>query len=319
MATAGSSRGGQDPACGGAPFARVGLDLLFSISGFLAIGSWQRQPVWGPFLARRATRPLSGLIPAVLLTVFIIGPIATTLSLRHYFLNGTTIKYFANIYLHPELFLPGVFHGRQWNAAVNPMLWTIKLGLLCCIALPFLMRIATTAACAALSAAAYLALVAVWPEAQISVLSMNIRDISAELPFFFVGATLGLLADRRIWRADLAMLLFAANWTSAAWIGAWNIMLEWLTLPYMAICFGRMAMPGLGRLRRGVGNPSYGLYLYAFPIQQLVLARWPGNPWPIVTCALLTLPVAILSWHLVERPALRWLEHGAPPWARTAA
>ena len=66
-----------------------------------------------------------------------------------------------------------------------------------------------------------------------------------------------------------------------------------------------MALPVLGRF--GVaGNPSFGLFLYAFPIQQLIVRRMPGAAYPILTCFALALMAGYLSWHLVERPALRW-------------
>ena len=57
------------------------------------------------------------------------------------------------------------------------------------------------------------------------------------------------------------------------------------------------------------GDISYGVYLYAFPVQQLLALRvW--NRWGVVVYIALTLvivvPLAVASWVLVERPALRW-------------
>jgi peptidoglycan/LPS O-acetylase OafA/YrhL len=63
-------------------------------------------------------------------------------------------------------------------------------------------------------------------------------------------------------------------------------------------------LPGLNRISR-YGDFSYGLYLYAFPVQQLVLYLFPLLRAPILACALTTSLVAFLSWHLVEKPALR--------------
>ena len=54
------------------------------------------------------------------------------------------------------------------------------------------------------------------------------------------------------------------------------------------------------------GDLSYGLYLYAFPMQQLVLTLFPQTTLPVILCTALTAPLALLSWHLIERPALRW-------------
>ena len=54
---------------------------------------------------------------------------------------------------------------------------------------------------------------------------------------------------------------------------------------------------------------SYGVYIYAFPITQFAvlagLGRWGPVPLAVVAAAV-TLPIAFLSWHLVERPALAW-------------
>ncbi len=318
--------GGPGRGLWGAPFARVGIDLFFAISGYLVTGSWERTPRLGGFLVERVLRIFPGLIACVLATILIVGPLATSLPLRWYVLNKLTIKYLANIALYLQLWLPGVFQGQQWNGAVNPMLWILVPGVLCCLSVPLLVRlpwrfrawILLTVAVPCAGAALFL------PEGYEQRLPAHLghvlgRGALIEVPFFLVGALVRWLDERvrDLWRADLAMLFFAANWIAATWIEDWNIVVEWVTLPYMAACFGRMSAPLLGEMGR-LGNPSYGLYLYAFPIQQLIVARMPGNPHPILTCAAITLPVAFLSWHLVERPALRWTQPGGAlrRWAR---
>ena len=301
--------GGPGPGLWGAPFARIGVDLLFAISGFLAVESWERAPVLDRFVVRRFLRIFPGLIACVLATLFVIGPLATSLSLRFYLLNKLTLKYLANVLLYPELWLPGVFRGQEWNGAVNPMIWTLAPGLLCCLSLaafgrlPRPPRIVALAGSTAISAVTYWAIPAdmVWP---------NVAKALPEIPFFLIGALLRTLEGRlgdELRRADLAMLCFAGNWLVATWLDQWNIVLEWMSLPYMAMCFGRMATPPFSWVGR-LGNPSYGLFLFAFPIQQLVLARLPGLDYPVLTAMALAVPVGFLSWHLVERPALRLTE-----------
>jgi len=55
------------------------------------------------------------------------------------------------------------------------------------------------------------------------------------------------------------------------------------------------------------GDLSYATYLYAFPVAQLwVAALGPGSPWAVaLLTALVVLPMAWVSWRLVEAPALR--------------
>ena len=72
-------------------------------------------------------------------------------------------------------------------------------------------------------------------------------------------------------------------------------------------------VPG-GRVRgyNRVGDYSYGVYIYAFPVQQSVVALMPGvSPLALLAIALpITVLLAVASWHLVESPALGLLHRG---------
>ena len=141
----------------------------------------------------------------------------------------------------------------------------------------------------------------------------DVKYMLVQVPFFFIGGLFRLVEDRvpGLYRADVALLGYSLNWMVASWYGWWNLPVEWITLPYMVLCFGRMAMPVVRRAGR-FGDLSYGMYLYAFPVQQIVLGAMPGNAYPILTCMVATVPLAFLSWHLVEAPALRWTRRRAP-------
>jgi peptidoglycan/LPS O-acetylase OafA/YrhL len=62
------------------------------------------------------------------------------------------------------------------------------------------------------------------------------------------------------------------------------------------------------------GDFSYGIYLYAFPVQQLLLqftldVRWTVSGFSLVA-TVLTLPLAVASWYWVEA---RWLGKSPSP------
>jgi peptidoglycan/LPS O-acetylase OafA/YrhL len=297
----------------GAPFARIGLDLLFAACGFLAADFWRRAPRPAAYLGHGARRLLPGLLGCVLVTVCVIGPLATTLPLGAYFTHRLTLRYLGNALLIPEFWLPHVFAGRQWAGSVNPMLGALPPGVVAALAVPLLAGrrsrppLWPAAGCALACAALCLAWSLLLPHLPRPLHRAVFADTLTELPFFFVGVTLRLAAERRgeaLWRADLAMLCFAATWVSATWLDSWTLVLEWLTVPYMGLCFGRMSLPVLGRIG-AAGRPCYGFYLYAFPLQQLLLERLPGLRPSILACFALALAAGYLSWFLIERPALR--------------
>jgi peptidoglycan/LPS O-acetylase OafA/YrhL len=78
-----------------------------------------------------------------------------------------------------------------------------------------------------------------------------------------------------------------------------------LTFAYTVLYVAYMPS-GLVRKYNQVGDYSYGVYIYAFPVQQSVAALVPG----VSVLSLLVLSVfptflfAVMSWHLLERRAL---------------
>jgi peptidoglycan/LPS O-acetylase OafA/YrhL len=83
-----------------------------------------------------------------------------------------------------------------------------------------------------------------------------------------------------------------------------------LSLPYLIMYLAFMKVPYL-HLATKWGDFSYGVYLYAFPVQQMVMTierrqpTWMPFPLYVAICSVITLGLAILSWFLVEKPMLK--------------
>ncbi len=76
-----------------------------------------------------------------------------------------------------------------------------------------------------------------------------------------------------------------------------------IPLAYAVVVSGSLLQSKRLRLRTDL---SYGMYIYAFPIQQLLLVLGLISLTPIVFCltvAVATLPLAAASWFLIEKPA----------------
>lgn len=83
-----------------------------------------------------------------------------------------------------------------------------------------------------------------------------------------------------------------------------------LAVPILTIWAG-LALP-----LRWHADLSYGVYIYAWPVQQLAAMAGLsalGYPTYLAICLAAVLPVAFLSWSLIESPALKLRGLGQPP------
>jgi peptidoglycan/LPS O-acetylase OafA/YrhL len=82
--------------------------------------------------------------------------------------------------------------------------------------------------------------------------------------------------------------------------------LEMLCVSVMFLMVGEMCWQPVSDVFRRVGDLSYGVYIYSFPIQQMVIASIPGiAPRTIMALTIvIVLPVAFVSWRIIEKPAL---------------
>src|SRR5689334_8189121 len=90
-------------------FGSLGVFIFFSISGYLITLSWKGDPNVFRFLLRRSLRIFPGLAVMVFLTVFVLGPLVSSLSASAYFQHPATYQYLKTMALHIHYYLPGCF------------------------------------------------------------------------------------------------------------------------------------------------------------------------------------------------------------------
>nr|WP_295660967.1 acyltransferase [Polymorphobacter sp.] len=288
----------------GPVFASI-LPIFFSLSGFLVTGSALRTRSISVFLAFRVLRIIPALVTEVTLAALIIGPMLTTLPLADYFADHRTHVYFGNIvgWIHFEL--PGVFEHNPRAGMVNQNLWTLHPELICYAAMALLM----------LTGLVYrrTPLTLVWVAGTIAAAAINLTIDAWELHGTYPGPVLvyyfltGVVAFH--WRH----LIPVNRWLFVIAAAAAYLLLRLPNttffaepfLVYIMIYVGMQKMPRIGFLQRG--DYSYGMYLYAYPIQQTLVMLFPATrEWYInfVLATAASLAVAMISWHLVEKPAL---------------
>lgn len=295
-----------------------GVYTFFSISGFLVSQSWRSDPHAGRFAAKRVLRIWPGLAVVTLISAFALGPIISTMPWQEYISHSKFVEFLSNLRMGIRYELPGVFEENAYPRAVNGSLWTIPYEVRCYIFLVLigltglLRRAGLVLICTTLLAAYYFGLE-----------SGSTRYQYLFSLFFFSGVCLDLF--RHKWEQQPHYLLGAAS------IAALTLYLAGMThaalfvlLPSLAICLGTKSTPILKSAGK-FGDISYGLYIYAFPVQQTVAWAF-GRDFPfyqgMIIAGIFTVSLALLSWHLVERPALglkRFLRRGRPPGRMSSA
>jgi len=121
---------------------------------------------------------------------------------------------------------------------------------------------------------------------------------------------MGILLARfeKIWRSKSYIFFGVVSVASVMFwmIGEFRLSLLFM-IAYSSVIFGSSKLPVFRSFGR-FGDFSYGLYIYAFPVQQFVVFCLFDRIDSLTLAALayvVTLILAGLSWHFVESPALR--------------
>jgi len=285
--------------------SEVGVDGFFAISGFLITASWLSHPRLRDYLVARAVRILPGLYVCLVVTAFVIAPIGVGIqggSAAKLLLSTGPIKYVlknsAVVYLHPDVggTPRGVPVVGWWDAS----LWSLAYELMCYLAVAGLGVVGLArrrwVSPAALALAVFAAtLLPLPPE--------SIRQTVVRCAIMFAaGALLYHFQD-----------VIPARWSlvavSVVIVLASSVLPDYrvvaaVPLAYAVIVSGALIHNKRLRLRTDL---SYGVYIYGWPTQQLLaicglVSLNPSVFFLLATIA--TLPLAALSWFLVEKRAM---------------
>jgi peptidoglycan/LPS O-acetylase OafA/YrhL len=288
----------------------LGVSIFFVISGYLVTQSWIKDPVPHRYAARRALRIFPGLVAVVLLTMLALGPFVSKFSPLEYFREPSFLRYLNALLLFPMPFaLPGVFYDNPYPVAVNGSLWTLPYEATMYLLLPLFARPKLRESAIYWASLAALFIIASESSGAPSFEAPTVWFLSTTWlyyfgAFFFYGAALSVL-QKRFGAPNLAVagafLLILIVSAQSQWIG----LTRHLLLGYVVIALGLRATPFLKSAGR-YGDFSYGIYIYAFPVQQTLvhfgLARNVFSN--VLYLTTITLLLAALSWIFVEKPAL---------------
>ncbi|MGJ7581383.1 acyltransferase family protein [Variovorax sp. RHLX14] len=286
------------------------LPMFFALSGFLVAGSLARNKTISGFLWLRVVRIYPALVVEVLLSALVLGPLLTSKSASDYFTDAQFLLYFWNMVGHIHYLLPGLFETNPFPLIVNAQLWTVPYELYCYISLAALSAFG-------LKKSFYIAAITPVGLVVVYFLARFIAN-NGTFPAIGGGVTGVLLVDAFLFGVALYFLRSWLPWNaltfSFALIGAicaakwfhYGILLLPAFTAYLVVYLGLMN-PRRIKIIAGA-DYSYGIFLYGFVIQQALVSYFPIARiwWANIIIALpITTIFAALSWHFIEKPALR--------------
>ncbi len=300
----------------------VPVPMFFALSGFLVSGSALRLRL-RDFWINRGLRIVPALAVDIFISALLIGPLVTVVPISEYYTDKKFLHYLLNIvgFIHYEL--PGVFVNNQFPNQVNGSVWTVPLEMGSYTIMSLLIvlgcvrsKTRMVAAVVAFTALYYALMLyftdhaspiagdAAWQHYMLNFLG----ERGNYLFFYFIGGSFTYVFRYQIpfskWLALAIAAIVVANFGGALPLGMAKPAMMALPIAYLVAFIGLCPIPKLPVYSRG--DYSYGIYLYAYPLQQLLVMVFPGIAVLVhfvlsivaVTC------VAMCSWHIVEKPIL---------------
>ena len=294
-------------------WGNIAVDIFFVMSGFLIASSFFTRNNIVAFIWSRALRIYPALFFSIVFCTFIVGLIFTTNTTIEYLTNSDTYKYFFKniiLFFGIEHNLPGVFADLPYKDRVNGSLWTlpneVKMYILLTVVSLILVNIRKWLGYDLIKMT-FLCI------AFIAVATNIVNYFYGIFPFyfvhffsmFFVGSAFYLCREH-IWFSSRAFILILIILLLSVFYKNLFFIVYIVSLPYLIFY---IAYVPSGKIRRfnNMGDYSYAIYIYAFPVQQSIVALIPDVS--VITMMLLsfiiTFALAFLSWHLIEKKALK--------------
>jgi len=303
--------GDDEPRLFGHSLGSLAIHIFFITSGFLVTASLIKRKSFIEFVWARFLRIFPALLIMLLLSTFVMGAFFTSEPLTEYFTASTTYYYLAKcltLFSGVAYDLPGVFTDNPYQNAVNGSLWTlpheVRLYILLAVVWLLLKK-----APSKFDTLFIKFIIAVYLTSGIYLIAKTIIGLKPSytillLFMFFSGSLFYILKDKIIISRNLVLTMGAILIFSVYEEQIFKIVYL-ISLPYLLFYLAYVPS-GFIRKYNSLGDYSYGIYIYAFPVQQSIAFLIPNISviQMITYSTLVTLLLAILSWHMIERRAL---------------
>lgn len=286
-------------------YGTLGLNIFFVMSGFLITKSYLRTQNPALFIWARVLRIFPALFCVVILSAFIIGPLITTLPIEEYLTNTKTYSYLLAVTLfNKQNHLPGVFASNSFRYSINGSLWMLKY-MVAFYAFVLFLGVTKILNKKHVILAVFLSCLLLHQlnvGKSTYVLMFSISETVRLFMYFGLGMVSYLYRDSiPIDRPyfNLCVIILAI----ASAMNGLNDSLLVFVLTYLMLFFAfydGFYIPWFSK----IGDFSYGVFIYSFPVQQTVVHLHGGrmDPWLNFTISLLvSIALGAMSWHFCEQ------------------
>ena len=310
-------------------FGWLGVPLFFVLSGYLLGGKLLDESLDARTLSRYWTRRFLRIYPAVWLQLPAMLLVAWLLPELIRLPDWGAFLRNATLWIHLPPWMTRPLNGVWWTLPVELMFYIVLPGIVL-LGRRFGMPVVLLAAFV-ITLAWRIAVIGYYGEDGYGGREFITSALPGSLASFVLGLALNALPTRLNQRQTLLLLvavvlsyLLLTEWLvdnlATYWSGSW-IFVVWDPMMYTVIAGlvfivlhgDRIARALTARWLVWLGEISFGLYLWHFPVIQVLdyllgaqLESTAGSVLALAVCLGATIPLAAISYYLVERPVMGW-------------
>ena len=290
-------------------FSFIGVKGFFIISGYLIFKSMMVSTSIFEYLVKRVLRIFPALAVVLLITLATVYFIYPS-NLAPFFSNKEVYAYFLGnlILFKPHFFIQGIFSGLP-STAINGSLWTIEYEFFFYL---FILLFFFVRSHKRVLKIALMVVVVMFLMVRLMFYNWTVQThffIPLEPLFdlgiyFLMGSLLSCFDFETInYKHAIAVVLLLAL-IAAIYFGVGHTVV-YVTLPFLVIYLGKQTSKVATFVHASIGDPSYGIYLYAFPLQQFIIYWFrPSTLLLFIASTIGAFIFGYLSWILIEKKAL---------------
>ncbi len=292
-------------------FSYIGVRGFFVISGFLIYPSLMRSKNLIDYFTKRILR----IYPALVVVL------ATTVFFSFFLYDGNAQSFFKNksvyTYLPVNLSLikmqqtiSGVFEKNPLAKAMNGSLWTIVYEFTLYITISFFIlfrnKTHTFQRILLLLFIVVFFIIRLFQQHldTIHIGTLSLTMFAHNAIYFYIGCLLSTFDLQKIKGKFYLLIVTLIAWICLLKMPYFEI-IQYFLFPVIVLFIGTYSTRYLNEIGNKIGDLSYGVYIYGFPVQQTFMHFFNLSCWQLTFYALpIIFILAWLSWHLIEKTAL---------------